>query len=188
MARPKAFDPQEALLSAITVFREHGFEGTKTENLVGAMGIGRQSLYDSFGDKWQLYLKALHRYLEDRVQGQLEVLRGRPRAIDGITELIEAVVADGAIGCLGIGAICEFGRTKSDITAVSDRTAGTLRRALTEKIIEAQASGDIAQALVPAEAALFVVMTLVGLKVAARGGASKSQLRSMARVALRSLR
>jgi AcrR family transcriptional regulator len=54
MARPKEFDEEQVLDAAITVFREHGFEGTSAEMLVRALGIGRQSLYDTFGDKWQL--------------------------------------------------------------------------------------------------------------------------------------
>ncbi|OWJ59872.1 TetR/AcrR family transcriptional regulator, partial [Inquilinus limosus] len=48
MARPKEFDSEKALDAAIEVFREHGFDGTSTDMLVRAMGIGRQSLYDTF--------------------------------------------------------------------------------------------------------------------------------------------
>ena len=51
MARPKEFESEAALKKAIGVFSEHGYEGTSTDALVQAMGIGRQSLYDTFGDK-----------------------------------------------------------------------------------------------------------------------------------------
>ena len=62
MARIKEFDRDKALDAAVGVFREHGFEGTSTEMLVRAMKIGRQSLYDTFGDKWRLYRTAVRRY------------------------------------------------------------------------------------------------------------------------------
>ena len=62
MARPREFDADTTLDGAIGVFREHGFEGASAEMLVKAMGIGRQSLYDTFGDKWQLYRSAVRRY------------------------------------------------------------------------------------------------------------------------------
>src|SRR5260370_7424559 len=62
MARPREFDTDAALDGAIAVFREHGFEGTSAQMLVDAMGIGRQSLYTAFGDKWQLYCSAPRRY------------------------------------------------------------------------------------------------------------------------------
>src|SRR5580700_7979484 len=61
MARPKAFVEEQALDAAIDVFREHGFEGTSAELLVRALRIGRQSLYDTFGDKWQIYLASVRR-------------------------------------------------------------------------------------------------------------------------------
>lgn len=61
MARTRQFDADTALDAAIDVFREHGFEGSSAQMLVAAMGIGRQSLYATFGDKWQLYCSAVRR-------------------------------------------------------------------------------------------------------------------------------
>jgi len=57
------FVEEQALDAAIDVFREHGFEGTSAEMLVRALGIGRQSLYDTFGDKWRIYLSSVRRYV-----------------------------------------------------------------------------------------------------------------------------
>ena len=50
MARPKEFDRDVALRRAITVFWKKGFARTSAEDLVAAMGIGKQSLYDTFGE------------------------------------------------------------------------------------------------------------------------------------------
>src|SRR6266436_282484 len=68
MARPKEFESEAALNGAIEVFSEHGFEGTSTDELLRVMGISRQSMYDTFGDKRQLYLTSL--------QGATHVIRG----------------------------------------------------------------------------------------------------------------
>src|SRR5260370_34278679 len=62
MARPREFDRGEALKRALAVFWEKGFEATSTDDLVRAMSIGRQSMYDTFGDKHQLYLETLQLY------------------------------------------------------------------------------------------------------------------------------
>jgi AcrR family transcriptional regulator len=51
MARHKEFDRDLALGAAINVFSEHGYEGTSTDQLLTAMKISRQSMYDTFGDK-----------------------------------------------------------------------------------------------------------------------------------------
>ena len=65
MARSKEFDRDAALQAAILTFAARGFEGTSTDDLLLAMGIGRRSMYDTFGDKRQLYLAALRRYAAD---------------------------------------------------------------------------------------------------------------------------
>jgi len=78
MARPREFDHDTALLAAVKVFSDLGFEGSSTDALTQAMGIGRQSLYDTFGDKWRLYLKALQRYTADSISEQIRVLNRGP--------------------------------------------------------------------------------------------------------------
>jgi TetR/AcrR family transcriptional regulator, transcriptional repressor for nem operon len=62
MARTKAFDREVALEKAMYAFWRRGYEATSMQDLVDAMGINRQSLYDTFGDKHELYLEALEHY------------------------------------------------------------------------------------------------------------------------------
>ena len=62
MARPKEFDPRTALSAAVQVFWRNGYEKTSLDDLMAAMQVGRQSLYDTFGDKRELYLSALEAY------------------------------------------------------------------------------------------------------------------------------
>src|SRR5918999_5563657 len=62
MARPKSFDEEAVLDQAVQLFRERGYEGTSLADLEAHLGLGRQSLYNSFGDKHALFLKALDLY------------------------------------------------------------------------------------------------------------------------------
>ena len=66
MARPKEFDRDEALTTALGVFRKKGFSATSTDDLRFAMGIGRLSFYDTFTGKKEVYLEALRKYNSDR--------------------------------------------------------------------------------------------------------------------------
>lgn len=63
--RPRAFDRDQALRAAITVFWEKGYHGASMKDLITAMGINSPSLYAVFGNKHQLYLEAIDRYSND---------------------------------------------------------------------------------------------------------------------------
>ena len=187
MARIKEFDRDEALDAAIAVFREHGFEGTSTEMLVREMKIGRQSLYDTFGDKWKLYCLAVERYSASETSAHIALLRGKPRALDGIRLVMERVVENANRACLGVNSICEFGQRRPDLAALHHAADLRLKKAAIERIREAQAAGDLAGSL-PAEAvADFLVATIAAIRIAARGGAGREHLQSLSRLALRAV-
>ncbi|MDQ0007907.1 AcrR family transcriptional regulator [Luteibacter jiangsuensis] len=191
MARPREFDRDTALQRAIETFAMHGFEGTTTPMLLSAMKIGRQSLYDTFGDKRKLYLEALRRYSEDSVGATLSAMFASDSVLDGIEQALLRFAKEATTGtgqaCLGIHAVTEFGTTASDVAAVTaDVTARTLL-AFESRIRDGIARGELATGLDPSDAAHFLLATLSGLKVAARGGASFEVLRGIVRVALGAL-
>ena len=68
MARPKEFDKDTALHKAIRLFSQQGFAATSTDALMQVMAVGRQSMYDTFGDKRALFLRALELYVTESVQ------------------------------------------------------------------------------------------------------------------------
>ena len=81
MARPREFDREEALERATGVFWAKGYASTSTDDLLTAMGIGRQSLYNAFQDKRALYLEALERYQRTTTTGHLQRLNGAATAV-----------------------------------------------------------------------------------------------------------
>src|ERR1700682_134470 len=119
MARPKEFERDEALKAALGIFRKKGFSATSTDDLRLAMGIGRQSFYDTFKGKKETYLEALRKYNSDRVLGYFEIFRksGSPlRALEGmLTSISEESSKDRALSCLGVSSICEFGPSDPEV-------------------------------------------------------------------------
>ena len=102
MARQKEFDRDEALHKAMEVFWSRGYEAASVGELVRHMGINRQSLYDTFGDKHSLYLAALDRYREVEGRKLFELLE-RPgpvkRALRQLFEgVVEHALGEGEIG------------------------------------------------------------------------------------------
>ncbi|MDH6233149.1 TetR/AcrR family transcriptional repressor of nem operon [Mesorhizobium soli] len=187
VARTKEFDKEQALNVAIGVFREHGFEGTSTDMLVRAMQIGRQSLYDTFGDKWKLYCLAVERYSAGETDAHIAMLRGEPRALDGIRAMMERVVENAGQACLGVNSICEFGQSRPDLSTLHRTADLRLRRVACDRIMEAQAAGDVDTSLSAEAAADFLFASIAGIRIAARGGADLTHLQSLGRLALRAI-
>jgi len=67
MARSKEFDQEKALRKAVRLFSQQGFAATSTDELMRVMAVGRQSMYDTFGDKRELFLRALETYVTESV-------------------------------------------------------------------------------------------------------------------------
>jgi TetR/AcrR family transcriptional repressor of nem operon len=187
MARPKEFDVDVALAAAVAVFQEHGYEGTSATMLVDSMAIGRQSVYDTFGDKWQLYLAAIRRYSLHETSAHIAALKRWPKAADGIKAAVERIVREARSGCLGVNSICEFGSRSAELNEIHAAADRPLRAAFTERIREAQAAGDISSDLTPNVIVDFLWASFAGIRVAARGGATDKQLRALGQLTLRAL-
>jgi len=192
MARHKEFEREDVLRRAIPVFWEKGFANTSTEDLVRAMGIGRQSLYDTFGDKRGLFLEALRAYNTDSVAALLKKLRAGPavlQAIEGIlVDLAEAQDKVRARGCMGVNAICELVPDDAEVRALTETTGGFLEASLKDIIDEGKSQGGIDRSVDSRAAARFIAATLSGMKVQAKAGVPTEVLRDVATFAVNALR
>ena len=188
MARPREFDREVALERATGVFWSKGYTSTSTEDLLAAIGIGRQSLYNAFGDKRALYLEALERYQRATTSGHLRRLKVPVSPVVGVESLLLGLIAedDGqrARGCMGVGAVSEFGAGDPALAELRARVGPVLFSCLVERLREGQAQGEIDPAMNVEEAAGFIQLTMTGLQLAARSGAAADTLRSLARFAV----
>lgn len=192
MARPKEFEREDVLEEAIKVFSDRGFAGASTDAVLEAMHISRQSMYDTFGGKRQLYLEALSRYNADSIAAIVQSVESAVTPLAGIAAALldfAARPASGAaLGCLGVGSICEFGVSDAEVAQVNEAGAHRLAKTFERALAAAQRAGAVGADLNVRSAAQFILAVLTGMKVAARGGATRPALREMARMALRSLR
>jgi len=121
MARQKEFDREEALHKAMEVFWSRGYEAASIQELINHMGINRQSLYDTFGDKHALYLQALDRYREVEGRKLLELLERPGPVKKSLRQLFEGVV-EGAL-CDGQRRGCFMGNAMSELAGRCKATA-----------------------------------------------------------------
>ena len=192
MARTREFDRDRAVRQAAAVFWDRGFEGTSTDDLLRAMGIGRQSMYNAFGDKRRLYLEALRHYQAQSGAELFERLRAAASPLPALAGVLLAIARQSAEerkrGCMAVNAATEFGQSDPEVAAAV--TSGvTLCHAAFERILaEAKRKGEVRPDVDERAAARFLHSTLVGLRVSARSGAAPEVLYDIATVAVDALR
>jgi TetR/AcrR family transcriptional regulator, transcriptional repressor for nem operon len=191
MARPKEFDPDVVLVGAIDAFRRHGYDGISTAELADAMQIGRQSMYDTFGDKAALYRRALERYRDDNA-AVVDSCLAEDGALDAIQAVFDLLAGldrhDLRCGCLLVNAIGELADTD---TAVSDLLVDNQRRIsalFADTVRRGQAQRQIAASIDPEVAGAQLLVTFYGIRVMAKVDPTSVSVRDAAAQATAFLR
>jgi TetR/AcrR family transcriptional repressor of nem operon len=188
MGRPKEFDREAVLDRALEVFWDRGYDGTSMSDLVDALGVGRQSLYDTFGDKRALYLLALDRYRAERGTTPWHLLDELPLR-PGMRALFDAVIdwlVDSPEGrtCMLVSAAAERAPHDPEVAARFCASTKQVEHVFVARFKRAQAAGEIgAQHDVIALARYFANM-LNGLNVTAKAVRDRTHLQQIVDVSL----
>ena len=189
IGRPREFDAEEALQKAMVVFWEQGYEGASLADLTERMGISRKSMYAAFGNKEELFRKALQRYSEGTVSYAVEALQAASAREVAETFLAGSVRANtrpgcpaGCLGVQGALAVGETGRVARDILTEWRNGGQGLLRDRFERAVE---EGDLPADADPDLIARYVMTIGNGMAVQAAGGAAREDLQRVADAALR---
>ena len=187
VGRPREFDADAALEKAMHLFWTKGYEGTSLTDLTEAMEINRPSIYAAFGNKEELFKKALAHY----IKGQGEVGRtalAMSTAREGVELLLysaaDALSCPRHPGCLSVVAGLACSEEADPIReALSDaRNAGL--EAWTERFELAQQDGELPHEPSADDLARYLMTVITGMSVQARSGATREQLRRTVDLAL----
>ena len=189
MGRPREFDVDEALGKALHLFWRKGFEGTSMTDLTDAMGIAKPSLYATFGNKEELFRKALDSY-QSTCMAFFEGAMAQPTA-RGVVEHLLFGFADvqtdcaNPPGCLETNGalVCSDGADHIRRELIA-RRAGQVA-VLQRRLEHAQRAGDLAGEADPADLARYVMTVVQGMAVQAASGAGRDALYAVIRTALR---
>lgn len=192
MARPKAFNPDDALEKAMHVFWHKGYEATSMEDLLRAMDIRRGSLYDTFGDKRQLFLKVIDRYWHSVLGPHRGILGLEGPALTVlrrfITTMTERALMDPQRrGCLIANTIMELAPHQRDIAGKLHRVLKLGEDAFCHLLIRAREQGEIGPDKDPRILAGVLITMMQGTVVMIKAGAPPETVRQTTKTALATL-
>ncbi len=168
----KQFDRDEVLERAMQLFWAEGYEATGMTRILEHVGIGRQSLYDTFGDKRGLFLETLAHYFRTRVGPVMAQLRepGSPVGnIRKVVAMLENEAKQGRFhGCLVGNTAAEIASNDPEIAEKLGAYFRALEDAFHDTFVRAQEAGEVAAELDPRDLARVFLHTLQGVAVVSK--------------------
>jgi AcrR family transcriptional regulator len=186
--RPREFCVDQALAAALRVFWRHGYEGASMTELTAEMGITKPSLYAAFGNKEQLFHKALDLYEREKL-AYISTAMDAPTA-RGVAErllhgALEMQMSPGdPKGCLGVIGATACGVEAESIKADVVARRASSERAVIERFERAKAEGDLPEELTPEALVRYLFALMQGLAVQAGSGATADQLQQLVETGL----
>ena len=181
--RPREFDETEVLDTAMDLFWEQGYEATGVAELSERCGIGRQSLYNAFGDKKALYMQALDRYSCERLGRLVEQLEGPGAPLDNVRALLDAWEANWEDpefrGCLMVNSRAELGVRDPEIKVRLDRMLQKMEDAIYGALRRAQDLGELPPERDARALARTITITGQGLAVVGKVASSPTYARDV---------
>ena len=191
MPRTKQFDRQEALDKAMNVFWEKGYNGASIQDLVEEMNINRSSMYDTFGEKHNLYKEALQAYkskygINSRYLKNKSPLEGIRLLID---DYVNSIVQDKHNkGCFILNSTAESSCHDGDVKAFLQTNLEEFGEMLVELLSNSQGAKEISSARSPEELSDFVIAALQGMRMMGRVTNDAEKLRRIADNILKSIK
>lgn len=189
MARPREFDEGTALEAAIEHFWQRGYEVASVRDLADKMGISASSLYNTYGDKRALFVRALERYLDHSTRARIRRLEDSLPPKQAVCRFIEEIIARSVNdrerrGCFLINSALEVAPHDRELgRLIADRLA-EIEAFFHRSIRAAQAEGAVPRNRVAKDLARLLLGVLLGIRVLARSKPERALLEGVARPAL----
>lgn len=186
----KTFDEDDAISKAMKVFWEKGFEPASIADLIAGTGITRGSLYNAFGGKEQLFVKALLKYDQDNRRAFLAELEAMDDPRRAIAAVFDGIVAETLAdtekkGCFIVNTASELATHGEEVNRIVHNGIREFEAFFRRSIEVAQARKDIPQRVDPEATAKALLAMVVAIRVLGRGVFDKSALTTIAGQALR---
>lgn len=173
------------------VFWCQGYEATGLPDLVEAMGIGRQSLYNTFESKRGLFLQALQVYQAERAESLMKTVHEAPSPLRGIEALLLSIACQTGVartrGCLSVNTASEIGVSDAEVAELLRQGGNRSKTDLAAALKQAKVLGELPTELDEKAGAEFILTVMRGLRVTGKAGAPVAESRNVVRMAMTAL-
>ena len=177
--RPRSFDRDAALETAMRLFWRHGYEGVTFQQLTAALGLSPPSLYAAFGAKDALYREALDRYAATRPGADLAYIDDCHTLGEAARLFLEGTARglldpSGEIGCMLNTGMLTSHPEQSELARELSARRGAFRKLLESKLkrfVDAERAAMLAR---------YLTSLMQGMAVQARDGATLEELLALA--------
>lgn len=165
VGRPREFDEDAVLDAAMDAFWSKGYEATSMADLCNCTGLHKGSLYQSFGDKHELFMRALHHYSDKEFRESMAVMKSSNSPLQNIRAVLHKVCegVEDCKGCLVINSMVELAPHNEDVKAAVNSFGEKRLKVMAEMIGEAQQAGEVRAGLQPEKLAAQLMVTMAGL-------------------------
>lgn len=186
--RPRVFDMDEALDKALKIFWARGYEGASLAELTETLGINKPSLYAAFGNKEELFHKALQRYAAGPVAFVREVTNEPTAYKVAESFLIKAteflVDPQHPKGCMIVQGALSSSENAEVVRNLLIKYRSSYENLLAERFARAKVEGDLPSDANPKDLAKYLATLHQGMSVQATSGATKEEILEMVKLAL----
>ena len=184
MGKLPKFDMDEVLTKAMDQFWRHGYSATSIRDLENATGLFRGSLYHAYGDKREMFFRALHRYDKLYRENPINELEKHPSPREAVLSVFEAAASQvtengSSDGCLEVNIALELGAHDEDVASFVAGAFAGMAEFLRASIERGQACGEICPQVVPDQTAKSLLALFLGLRVLSRVSPDESFLESI---------
>jgi len=182
MARTRQFDERQALLEAMLVFWEKGYEGTSIHDLEQAMGLNRTSIYNAFGNKRALFNRVMLCYKESVMSALFAELQNAPNIKEGVRRLLYGALdihfdEENPGGCLMVLSMLEENQHDELAKADMQEAFHNLKNTVQTLLSRAKKAGELSPDLDTGSMATTIVTTMSGMMVLGKANFTKTALK-----------
>jgi TetR/AcrR family transcriptional regulator, transcriptional repressor for nem operon len=146
MARTIAFSHEEAIEKALDVFWQKGYNGASMRDLTNAMQINSSSLYNTLGDKHELFVQCVAHYTKRRrvlLENRAAAFDSPLKALEGFIQDVAEVVIKDSQGCFAIKTAFEVSPSDQEIKRLLKEDNDFTHKFLKSLIESAVAKGEL---------------------------------------------